>query len=533
MLKVLLVDDEPYVLEGLKVMVNWSAYDFKVCGEASNGEDALEIVKMFNPDLIITDIKMPGMDGLEFIRLASEKLHSTAKFIILSGYDEFSFAKKAMLYNASNYLLKPLDCEELETVISKLAIQINEEQKKAENINREISFITSQCIGRVIKGEKKLSLINRLSLLLSISQDEKVKCILFEMEVLNNFLQVNDEIALSKKRNKARSLFEAALGPTFKFHLFEDDKDRFGIILCESMPCFQSLESFASKLLLQLKGSQEDSVFSAVSASGKGFATINELYKQAIYALDLKFYLGSDRVINYIDVKDVKLNYELYTENLNVLLELVRTNQNCEITQMVKHIFTHFSERLSAPQIIMTYISSFQLEVVKIIMEDNNDLKESLYMEFEFDKYMDYITISRLQDSFLKHCLSAAAYINNLKQENPQNIVSEIKNYIRLNYFKDVKLKQVASEFYMNSVYLGQVFKRVTGMQFNDYLNTVRIEEAKKLLRQTDMKIIEITRAVGFNDAKYFLYKFKSITKLPPSAFKIGKQSDTGKEDLK
>jgi two-component system response regulator YesN len=139
MLKVLLVDDEPYVLEGLRVMVDWSAYGFKVCGEATNGEDALEIVKICNPDLIITDIKMPVMDGLEFIKLSYEKLNSKAKFIILSGYDEFSYAKQAMTYKIKNYLLKPLDDDELKEVISELSTEILDERRKAENINRQHS----------------------------------------------------------------------------------------------------------------------------------------------------------------------------------------------------------------------------------------------------------------------------------------------------------------------------------------------------------------------------------------------------------
>jgi two-component system response regulator YesN len=121
MLKVLLVDDEPYVLEGLKVMVDWAAHGFSRLFEASNGEDALEIVKLSNPDLIITDIKMPVMDGLEFIRLSVERLRSTAKFVILSGYDDFSYAKKAMLYNVSDYLLKPLDSDELNKLASNMA----------------------------------------------------------------------------------------------------------------------------------------------------------------------------------------------------------------------------------------------------------------------------------------------------------------------------------------------------------------------------------------------------------------------------
>lgn len=164
MLKVLLVDDEPYVLEGLKISINWTAYGFRICGEATNGEDALELVRLSNPDLVITDIRMPVMDGLEFIRLSKERLRSSAKFVILSGYDDFSYAKEAMLYNVSDYLLKPIDSEELESVVSKLASLIKKEKRNMESTNKQLAFVLNLSLRRLFSGETKKSLLNRIEI---------------------------------------------------------------------------------------------------------------------------------------------------------------------------------------------------------------------------------------------------------------------------------------------------------------------------------------------------------------------------------
>lgn len=130
MLKVLFVDDEPYVIEGLRDMLDWSAFGFSLCGEASNGIDALEIMRLCNPDLVITDIKMPVMDGPELIKQSSELLHSKAKFIILSGYNDFQYAQKAMLYSVSDYLLKPLDDDELQKYVAKMVVERKKGRKK-------------------------------------------------------------------------------------------------------------------------------------------------------------------------------------------------------------------------------------------------------------------------------------------------------------------------------------------------------------------------------------------------------------------
>ncbi|ACL74535.1 response regulator transcription factor [Ruminiclostridium cellulolyticum] len=523
MLKVLLVDDEPYVLEGLKVMLDWEAHGFRICGEASNGEDALEIVRVCNPDLIMTDISMPRIDGLELIRLSTENLKSTAKFVILSGYDDFSYAKRAMLYNASNYLLKPLDDVELDSVVTKLAEQIKKERKETENINKQLSFIANQSIIRLINGDNKPSLIGRVGMLLDIAEDEEFRCILFEIDSADSWVQGEERTELNINRTTPARVIEDALDPAFQFRIFEDGKGRIGIIASEKMPFFNTLEEFTKSLLLQLNQIFGDVVYASISDSEKGLSLISKTYKQALFAIGFKFYSPGKSLISYENVKGLNLNFEMCTEYYNALLDFIRANRVEDIEPVVCRLFKNFSENHSAPQIIISYLMNFQMELVKLIMEIGGDLKEFLTLALGFQKTAEHLNMSNLQGEFLKQCLSAASHINGFKQGNPQFIVCEVKNYIKQNYCKDIKLKEVARHFYMNSVYLGQLFKKVSGVQFNDYLNNVRVEEAKKLLQRTDMKVSEISSAVGYNDPKYFLSKFKAITSLPPSAFKTGK----------
>ncbi len=520
MLKVLLVDDEPYVLEGLKMMVDWKAYGFNICGMATNGEDALEIIKMSNPDLIITDIRMPKMDGLELIRLACEKLHSTAKIVILSGYGDFSYAKQAMMYKIKNYLLKPLDDNELKEIISKLSTEILDERSKAENINKQLTFITNQCIQRILHGENKNTLLERTRILLNLTEAQEYRCIMLYIDKLNNSILETNKTDI-EARKKVIELLQFELGLKHQYNLFEDDKGRFCLIICEKMLCYSQLEAFLSDLQIKLKQLTGSCVSLSYSSPTNGVSRLYETYRQALHAMGFKFYIGENSIINFIDVEDKNLNYHIYIPNKNDgLIDCIRKNDLNGIKKGVKVIFEQISEGLTAPENIINYFNSFLLEVISVIKEFDAASKNNLQKIIEFDNFLGYTYINDLSQAFLEKCIYAANYIDNLKKNDSQFIIYEIKNYINNNYYKDIKLKKVASLFYMNSIYLGQLFKKITGMQFNDYLNTIRIEEAKKLLNQTNMKVIEVSKAVGYKDPKYFLQKFKSITNHSPSSFK-------------
>lgn len=510
MLQVLLVDDEPYVLEGLKTMVDWSAYGFSVL-EASNGEDAFQIIRHDNPELVITDIKMPVMDGIELIRLAIEKLHSTAEFVILSGYDDFSFARKAMLYNVSDYLLKPLDNEELDKLVSKITLQIYEKKRKADSDSSQLSFIAGQCIRRLIKGETNDSLCKRIRMLLSVGEEEAVRCALIDPETGTGDPEKTGEI---------RRLIESRLGAAFRMHLFEDDMGRMGLMATTGMPFYESLSAFLRDLIRDIKAVTGGSPTASVSLPGQGPGSFPEIYRQALAALHYRFFVGDGQVIDYRDIQNIRLDRGLCTMDQNALLESVRNGNDAKIVSAVDRLFARFSENRRAPGSILAYLKCFDLEIVKLIMETGGDADEFSRSALTQEREMERLTFSELKGSFLSHCRYACAYIQSMRLISPHAVVNEMKDYIRQNYRKNIKLKQVARVFNMNPVYLGQVFAKSTGMPFTGYVNTLRIEEAQKLLRTSDMQIQEVARAVGFKDAKYFTDKFKAVTSLPPSAFK-------------
>jgi len=508
MLKVLLVDDEPYVLEGLSTMVDWSAYGFSVY-TASNGEDALETVNHTEPDLIITDIKMPGLNGIDLIKLSQERYRSTAEFVILSGYDDFAFAKEAMRYHVRDYLLKPIVNEDLDKLAAKMATKVYQKKEKEDADKNHLSFIANQSINRLIKGEMKESLQKRIRTLLDMDEEERVRCVLVDCEP--------GEI---KKEHGVKRLIERKLGSPFHRHLFEDDMGRVGIMVTEKMPFFSNLETFVKGLICDLKETTKGNPTAAVSLAGKGPCSFPAIYRQALYALSYKFYNGIRDVILYSDVGNQDLKRDLCADDFHPLLESVRLGDNRKTEVILDQLFDYFTRNLKAPESVIAHLRCFDLELIRMIIDMDGDPDQFSRTTLGLREEMGHQTMSEVKKTYLAHCRRASEYLETIRQSHPRSVINEIKTYVRENYHRNIKLKDIAKIFYMNPIYLGQVFTRSTGMRFTDYLNMVRVEEAKKLLRRSDLQIQEIARSVGFQNAKYFSHKFKLATSLAPSAFR-------------
>lgn len=389
MYKVLLVDDEPYVIEGLKTMIAWERHGFRICGEATNGEDALAIIKTEDPALVITDIRMPVLDGLELIRQSRELLDSKTKFVILSGYEEFSYIQSAMRYDVSDYLLKPIDDEEVNRVIGNL--------------------------GRQIREERAFDEVKRLSA--SITGDP--------------VLRVAEETA-------ARAL-PAGIKPE--------------------------------------------------SGVAEGF-------------------------------QNLPLGYDFFKVDIESLLEEVKNNEDQGIAAKIDGLFRRFSRNGSAPEIIKATLKNLELELAKLVLDRNGDCDEISARLTRFNENLAHMNMEKIKIALTELCRYAAGYMHSGAPGNNREIISEIRDFIKYNYAQDITLQKLAKRFYMNPVYLGQLFKKYTGMYLGEYLHRIRIKAAKKLLRRTDMKIPEIARATGYHDPDYFVSKFKAITKVPPSAFR-------------
>ncbi len=353
MYKVMIVDNEPNIRSGLCYIIDWERYDFRISDLAKNGKEAIEKLEKNPPDLIITDIKMPGMDGLELIRYVREELQDeNMKFIILSGYDEFDYAREAMKYNVRAYLLKPID-------------------------------------------EKELI----------------------------------DSLEMIKKELVKENLYEY-------FYI-------------------EKVESFCEK-----------------------FTEIKEF----------------DELVNVIE----------------------KNSQDRE--EILEKIINNFIEIRLHPRIIKIHLDNFIMKLSTIINNMGGSI-DNIIKEYSFFKTtIANINIEQLREELLDFVNDSSNYIEELKKNC--GIINMVKHYIQDNYAENIRLKDLAEKFYINTAYLGQLFKKETGSSFSRYLNEIRIEKAKELLRRTDLHIYQIAEKVGYGNSDYFIIKFKEFEGCTPLEYK-------------
>lgn len=518
MLKVLLVDDEPSVIQLLESLIDWKSLGYTVCGTASNGEEALKLLKSKNPHLAIVDIRMPKVTGLQLIQRASEILYLRTKFIILSAYSDFEYAKTAMRYGVSDYILKPIDDEELVPVLNTMNKKICRELNSLESKANKLKLASSNYINKVIKDEKGEEYIERCKHLLDINDNSPLCCALVEINQFEKWMNDYEDVEIHNKRLLVRKAIEEVMGNEYELNIFDDDIHRFGIIITKDMITSKAI--YLESIKMKIWQYCHCSVFIALSEETKGIDNIGKVYRQALIALQYRIFQTDEDVLHYEDFKNIPLNYNFYESTPEELIKDVKINNKQGISDKINKVFDEFNKNKCAPEIIESYMKNIEFELVKQIQAHNGNVEVFINRLDDLIRVIGRTGVDRIKKEFYEILVYISDYYKSVSSRCSKDIIIEIKDYILQNYQKDLKLQQIAKAYFLNSVYLGQVFAKTVGMHFNEYLHSIRIDEAKKLLRRTDIKISVIASKVGYNDSEYFVNKFKNLTGLLPSDYR-------------
>jgi len=512
MIGVLLVDDEQFVRMGLRNLIDWRSCGYEVIGEADNGEDALHMIEENHPELVITDIRMPVLDGLELIRRVSEMEHLATKFIVVSGYDEFEYAQQAMRYGVSDFILKPVDQDELQAILLRLRPQISKDRLS----------LKSAIFEALIKGETNRKNIEEWEQTLGIQKTEN----LFYM-----FIEINDA-HLSKgntggvfPNEEIRNLLSHSITAILSLEepvLLYEHHDLYGMIVTDKIlsQFFGSIERFAAALQNRLSETIGKTIIIYVGAPVQHLDQLPKAYATAKEALQYKFVEPEGPII-YEKVSAQPLQYIELDPNLHRrLMESVEENDAVQIGEAVGQIFSVFQENRFAPEAVKTSINQCVFGVIRLIRELNGkeDGLASLQLMTSWNDIN--ITLGELQNLFFKFMSEAAGYIVTIRKDKAKGFIHKVKRYIDSHFHEDITLKSLAAMFYMNPVYLGQLFKKTYGNYLHEYLLQLRMNEAKRLLRQTDLCIYEIAERIGFNNSDYFVTQFKKIEQMTPTEYR-------------
>lgn len=500
MLNILLVEDEIFMRKGLIKLIDWNQYGFNICAEASNGLEALDILKKVRCDLIITDIKMPVMDGIELIANIVENFDTRPAIIIISGYNEFEFAKAAIRYGVNDYLLKPIDEKELVQSLLKLKNKIENER---EFTKRKFIF---EYLKRNTKFVRKIDQ-DEMSDIISNDHDESVWVGIGKREDLQYVDDLEIAEILLELEKQITSKFASKL---INFECYWDSL--VNLIFIIRMDQKQRKEGIVKQILSFVENQINLRLILYERLDKATF--LSSWYRTLIKKLNFAQFYEITGIHNVDEIG----NFELSIEEKKLTSELISCIEGRNSEQMRNHLLQFFQEchlKKISPEIIKGYILLVLLEVI--------DYFEA-YQLFETDS-LKFIYKSNLQRSkFIENVIDVLSqimdHINNASKQNGPAFIKRIEMFIKENYNKELTIKSIAQQFYINPIYLGRIFKKHFNMSFNKYLHMLRIEQAKKLLMKTDMKIYEIAKEVGYNDTDYFSLKFEEYVGKSPSKFR-------------
>lgn len=523
LLKLLLIDDEHIILKGMVETYDWASMGYEVVGTAQSGEAALALIEDEEPDVVITDVRMKRISGLELIE-RTRLTHPEIKFVVISAYKDFEYAKKACQEGALSYLVKPIDEDELEEIMHKayeLCIDTKAKQKKYENwqkilIEDQGSFL-SQMIERYVKdiiSENELkALAESLSKDIGIQNYFSAVCI--DIDVI---YKVANKMEADAKRYILFTELEKQLEGQYQiWHYTNQDDSRIFLVNLG-----QAANTGKLKMVVgRIKRESGYEVISAISNGYVGLGGMKTAYNQVMKLYEIACEAGAGVLMTSKET-EVTVHPKYFAEIENQVLRVLRKNSK----EQLKEVFEQIVYSLpSDEETAKTYLHRLAVQI-EVMLDDSYEMSDNIRMGFaNFYGILKQYTLLRLIDILYKLLITV---IQERLTSSPALSEEYFSDYMKdaLSYIRDhlqeeeLSITVVAEKVYLNPVYFGRFFKNVMGMTFKRYVLDERMERAKKLIIESNGSIAEIGGKVGIPNPSYFSQLFKQATGMLPSEYK-------------
>lgn len=528
LLKLLLVDDEKIILKGLLKTYDWETMGFQVVGTAESGEAALALIEDEEPDVVITDVRMKKISGLDLIektRLANPRI----KFVVVSAYKDFEYARKACEEGALSYLVKPIDDDELEQVMKKAYRICTEDRKKTQEyesfrriLSKDPKNFLSQMLERYVK---EVITANELSILAEqLSEDIGVNQYFCGVSAdIDVAYKVTKQVEFDAKRYLLFGEIEKRLQKNYQMWSYNGtDGSRIYILKLGASPDTKDIKT----VLEQIKTCCEETVISAVSNGYAGLGGLKTAYKQAVKLFEIASEAGAG-ILTISKEAKVPVTVQYFEEIENQVIRVLRKNSKEQLKDVFEKLVYHLPKEENTAK---SYLHRLAVRA-EVMLDDSYGVSDNIRMGFvNFYSMMNQYTLLRMIDLLYK--LLGAVIDERLliappmAEEYFNDYMEEALDFMRehLND-EELSITTVADRVFLNPVYFGRLFKNVMGMTFKKYLLNERMERAKKLILETRLGVAEIGSKVGIPNPSYFSQLFKQATGKLPSEYKKEYQS--------
>lgn len=519
MYKFIIVDDEHLIRKGILKKIEALDLNLEFAGEAEDGEEALELINKVNPNIVLTDMRMPLMDGKMLIKkLLQDFPH--IKTIIISGYSDFEYLQEAISSQASDYILKPFNREEIHKALTKAINSIEKEL----SVNKKFEYIEAEN-----EDVKYIADIKYLSELI-VTQDANYDSSFLKSKRTSMLRDCKNYVLLSiyTPEKNSESLYLNLIN-------FPNQPDNSMFItgpadqtICFLLYTFKSVnthqiiysvKSELNKISEYLKLMEYTDFYMSVSSISTNLNNLHNAYLETISSLEKRELHSRERTFFYdkTTVNPLDLNWN----SIDKLIFFIEAGNIGKVKELLKDFFSELDHSTSLNLLSVKYNCQLIFNRVYDILQGYYDSFNNYSFSSRYERMINYtFDLGTIKKEF-EHLLVNITSVFKEKNIYPSDeIIGNIKKYIQKNYKQDISLERISELFFINPSYCSYLFKEKTGENFADYINNMRIDKAKDLLINTDYKVYKIANILGYDNDKYFFRIFKKFTGFTPESFR-------------
>ncbi|MDL2263688.1 response regulator [Synergistaceae bacterium OttesenSCG-928-I11] len=532
-IRLLIVDDEPNTLDGLQTAVDWHTLGIGRVASANNGKAALDLVETFVPHIILTDISMPVMDGIELSHKVA-KHYPACKIVFITGYCEIDYLKTAFKNGVLDYLLKPIDLEELYTTMGRIISSVKKEAsdsvyrtrlEEAMRVNLPVMrnhFFNLVLDGRLYDRGQIQAKINDLSLLLPLEALYSVFCL-----KLGDPLPDRIDAGFSDGLVEL-GLIELALEITSREHVAHCFRktDEIYILLVKfpdhAGDLDERMDHIARTLISSCNEQLGMNLTIGLGEWVESFERIRFSYWRALQAVKQSYFTGKNQII-YLDKSTAYKTPDDYVGlgECNIVAEYIHKGDQSSAIREIERIFSrigayHHGESMLALSVCLQLL----MVINRLILESSGSTADDVkYFATLMRETVEATTLDRVKEMVLAHCATAGERLR-LERTKKSEVVDNIKILLKEKFASPLTIETIAKHVFLSPAYICLLFKQETGCTINQYLTDLRLSHAIKLIADPDRKLIDICMDVGYTDPKYFTKLFKKREGLTPSEYR-------------
>lgn len=541
--RIILVDDEEEVRKSIIRKINWEEAGFQVAGDAENGEDALEKIEALEPDVVLTDIRMPYMDGLTLAERIRQK-YPSMKIVIFSGFDDFEYAKQAIKLNVTEYILKPVNVEELTAILKRIKINLDQEIEQKRNVNllrenyiRSLPILRENFLNELVSRPMDQETVESRMREYDLDLLGAKKWIAAAIDIEEPEKERMGQLAIHQEKDlipiSVMQILEEKLGTYCRFALFnaagiqesglsviaaiDGENSQTGLIDVLGDICKETRKILAVPVTIGIGNNSTE------------LCRISDSYKEAVNSLGYKAIVGSGSTIYINDMEPVsrgKLEFDGKTEaELGAVIKFgPREKIEAEVAQIMERMNdakVHFRQQ-------QAYMLSVANSMIQLLQLYDLDMEAVFNGELKENGSLEMLPGLQKKEDFSIWLLNTALYIHqamNRERDNTmKQVIREARQYILEHYQEpELSVEQICRHLHMSPAYFSTMFRKETGKTYIAYLTEVRLDKAVELLNKTDDKTYVIAAKVGYQEQNYFSYVFKKRFGVSPTKFRGAK----------